>query len=112
MTKKTRTETDSFGPIAVPADKLWGAQTERSRQNFRIGVRRLEAKNFQLAAHAFSKQRSRQIVHFGRAEIDYRRRACQAAGTCTNQQAKVESRKIALPDECFSSFGHTPEKPR
>src|SRR3977135_654511 len=33
----TRTETDSFGPIDVPADRYWGAQTERSRQNFRIG---------------------------------------------------------------------------
>jgi fumarate hydratase class II len=34
---KTRIETDSFGPIEVPADRYWGAQTERSRQNFRIG---------------------------------------------------------------------------
>ncbi|MEZ5978554.1 MAG: class II fumarate hydratase [Planctomycetota bacterium] len=33
----TRTETDSIGPIEVPSDRLWGAQTERSRQNFRIG---------------------------------------------------------------------------
>ncbi len=33
----TRTETDSFGPIEVAADRYWGAQTERSRQNFRIG---------------------------------------------------------------------------
>ncbi|MGV1014533.1 MAG: class II fumarate hydratase, partial [Methyloceanibacter sp.] len=33
----TRTETDSFGPIDVPADRYWGAQTERSRQNFKIG---------------------------------------------------------------------------
>jgi len=32
-----RTETDSFGPIQVPADRYWGAQTERSRLNFRIG---------------------------------------------------------------------------
>jgi len=32
-----RSETDSFGPIDVPADRYWGAQTERSRQNFRIG---------------------------------------------------------------------------
>jgi fumarate hydratase class II len=30
----TRTETDSFGPIDVPADAYWGAQTERSRRNF------------------------------------------------------------------------------
>src|SRR6202049_1352122 len=33
----TRTETDTFGPIEVPADRYWGAQTERSRRNFRIG---------------------------------------------------------------------------
>src|SRR6201992_474563 len=37
MTKKTRTETDTFGPIEVPADKYWGAQAERSLHNFRIG---------------------------------------------------------------------------
>jgi fumarate hydratase class II len=37
----TRSETDSFGPIEVPADRYWGAQTERSRQNFRIGQDRM-----------------------------------------------------------------------
>src|SRR5436190_23381478 len=36
-TAATRTETDSFGPIEVPADKYWGAQAERSLENFRIG---------------------------------------------------------------------------
>jgi fumarate hydratase, class II len=36
-----RIETDSFGPIEVPADRYWGAQTERSRQNFRIGEERM-----------------------------------------------------------------------
>jgi fumarate hydratase class II len=35
---KTRTETDTFGKIEVAADRYWGAQTERSRQNFRIGT--------------------------------------------------------------------------
>ena len=34
MTGKTRTETDSFGPIEVPADAYWGAQTQRSIANF------------------------------------------------------------------------------
>ena len=33
-----RTEHDSMGDVRVPADRYWGAQTERSRQNFRIGV--------------------------------------------------------------------------
>jgi fumarate hydratase class II len=38
---RTRTESDSFGPIEVPADRYWGAQTERSRRNFRIGSERM-----------------------------------------------------------------------
>ena len=33
----TRTETDTFGPIQVPADRYWGAQTQRSLGNFKIG---------------------------------------------------------------------------
>lgn len=41
MTENTRVETDSFGPIEVAADRYWGAQTERSRQNFRIGTERM-----------------------------------------------------------------------
>ncbi len=40
---KTRTETDSFGPIEVPADRYWGAQTQRSLQNFKIGGERMPA---------------------------------------------------------------------
>ncbi|RZM31713.1 MAG: class II fumarate hydratase, partial [Sphingomonas sp.] len=35
----TRTETDSIGPIDVPADAYWGAQTERSLENFPFGPR-------------------------------------------------------------------------
>ena len=34
---ETRTETDSMGEIAVPADRYWGAQTQRSLNNFKIG---------------------------------------------------------------------------
>lgn len=37
----TRIEKDTMGEIAVPAEAYWGAQTERSRQNFRIGGERL-----------------------------------------------------------------------
>jgi fumarate hydratase class II len=37
MPNDTRTETDSFGPIEVPADAYWGAQTERSVENFPFG---------------------------------------------------------------------------
>ena len=38
---KTRVESDAFGPLDIPADKLWGAQTERSLHNFRIGWERM-----------------------------------------------------------------------
>jgi fumarate hydratase class II len=38
---ETRTESDTMGTIEVPADRLWGAQTQRSRQNFRIGGERI-----------------------------------------------------------------------
>jgi fumarate hydratase, class II len=37
---KTRIERDTFGPIEVPADRLWGAQTQRSLQNFAISGER------------------------------------------------------------------------
>lgn len=40
LTAATRQEKDTFGPIAVPADKLWGAQTQRSLQNFDISGER------------------------------------------------------------------------
>ncbi|MDP6568128.1 MAG: class II fumarate hydratase [Alphaproteobacteria bacterium] len=46
---KMRTETDTFGPVKVPADCYWGAQTQRSRQNFRIGWERMPAP----VVHAF-----------------------------------------------------------
>ena len=37
---KNRQERDTFGPIEVPGDKYWGAQTQRSLQNFKIGGER------------------------------------------------------------------------
>jgi len=41
MNEKTRTEHDTMGPIEVPADCLWGAQTQRSLQNFAISGERM-----------------------------------------------------------------------
>src|SRR6476646_7671379 len=38
---RTRIESDAFGPLEIPADRLWGAQTERSLHNFRIGTERM-----------------------------------------------------------------------
>ena len=39
--QKTRVESDAFGPLDIPADRLWGAQTERSLRNFCIGTERM-----------------------------------------------------------------------
>ncbi len=39
----TRQESDTFGPIEVPADRYWGAQTQRSLQNFKISTERMPA---------------------------------------------------------------------
>jgi fumarate hydratase class II len=39
--KATRIERDTFGPIEVPANKLWGAQTQRSLEHFRISTERM-----------------------------------------------------------------------
>jgi fumarate hydratase class II len=39
--ESSRAETDSFGSIQVPVNRYWGAQTERSRRNFRIGHDRM-----------------------------------------------------------------------
>ena len=38
---QTRTESDTLGPVEVPEDKLWGAQTQRSLQNFDISGERM-----------------------------------------------------------------------
>ena len=39
--KNVRVETDTFGPIEVEAHRYWGAQTQRSLQNFKIGGERM-----------------------------------------------------------------------
>jgi fumarate hydratase class II len=51
MTKSTRIESDSMGNIEVPADRLWGAQTERSHENFKIGDDRMPLPMVHALAH-------------------------------------------------------------
>src|SRR5438309_4777562 len=81
--KATRTESDSFGPIEVPADRYWGAQTERSRQNFRIGqdrmpmpivralgIVKLAAAQTNLELGLIDQRRARAIIRAAREVID------------------------------------------
>ena len=47
---KTRVETDSMGEVQVPEDRYWGAQTQRSLENFKIGGHRFSPAVIMLAA--------------------------------------------------------------
>jgi fumarate hydratase, class II len=80
---KTRIETDSFGPIKVAADRYWGAQTQRSLQNFRIGTERMPqplvcalgvikraAAEANAALGSLDKRRARAIVKAAQEVID------------------------------------------
>jgi fumarate hydratase class II len=58
--KKTRTESDSFGPIEVPADRYWGAQTQRSKQNFDISGERFP--RVFLRAYGIVKQAAIEVI--------------------------------------------------
>ncbi len=85
MKPKTRIETDSFGPIAVPADRYWGALTQRSLENFRIGAERMPlpliralaivkraAAEVNLSLRALDARRARAIIRAAREVIDGR----------------------------------------
>jgi fumarate hydratase class II len=58
---RTRSETDSFGPIDVPADRYWGAQTQRSTENFRIGSERMP--KLLIRALAIVKRAAAEVNH-------------------------------------------------
>src|SRR6266436_2177588 len=79
----TRVETDSFGPIEVPADRYWGAQTQRSLRNFRIGqdrmpiaivralgIVKLAAAETNRELGLLDQRRSRAIIRAAREVID------------------------------------------
>ena len=58
-----RTETDSLGAVAVPADKLWGAQTQRSLEHFSIGKDLIPRE--MITAYAILKQAAANANHAG-----------------------------------------------
>ena len=63
MNPAFRTETDSMGAVAVPADKLWGAQTQRSLEHFRIGKDRMPAEL--IRAYAVLKKAAARVNEAG-----------------------------------------------
>src|SRR6266446_5261292 len=62
--KTTRTEVDSLGEVAVPADKLWGAQTQRSLQHFSIGTDLMPRE--MITAYAILKKAAAAANHAGK----------------------------------------------
>jgi fumarate hydratase class II len=56
-----RTETDSLGEVRVPADKLWGAQTQRSLEYFSIGTELMPRE--MIAAYAVLKKAAANVNH-------------------------------------------------
>jgi fumarate hydratase class II len=73
----TRTERDTFGPIEVPADRLWGAQTQRSLQNFAISCERQP--NDIIRALAQVKRASARVNHALGLQDDSKTQAIIAA---------------------------------
>jgi fumarate hydratase, class II len=62
-----RTESDTMGPVEVPAEALWGAQTQRSKQNFRIGGQRFSREMIR-ALGVVKKAAARANVELGELE--------------------------------------------
>ncbi|HEX8444268.1 MAG TPA: class II fumarate hydratase [Allosphingosinicella sp.] len=80
MTSDTRIETDSFGPLEVPADAYWGAQTQRSMDNFPFGPREIMPVEI-VHALGFVKQAAARVnARIGGLDAELAEAIQQAAG--------------------------------
>jgi fumarate hydratase class II len=80
MASNTRTETDSFGPIEVPGDSYWGAQTERSIANFPFGLREQMPAEIVHALGYVKQAAARVNARLGLLDADVAEAIQQAAG--------------------------------
>jgi fumarate hydratase class II len=84
----TRTESDSFGAIEVPADALWGAQTERSRHFFAIGTQQMPLE----LVHALAEvKRAAAEVNAGLGLLDADKAAAVAAAAARVAAGEFDS---------------------
>jgi fumarate hydratase class II len=72
----TRTERDTFGPIEVPADRLWGAQTQRSLQFFAVSTEKMPP---ELVRALVRVKRAAALANRGLGELEARTAAAIAA---------------------------------
>ena len=71
-----RIEHDSLGEVKVPADKYWAAQTERSFENFPVGIEKMPAE----IIHAFGiLKKSAAIANNKLGKLDEKRRAMRSS---------------------------------
>ena len=88
-----RIEKDTMGEVQVPADKYWGAQTERSRNNFKIGPESSMPKEI-IYAFGYLKKAAA-MTNF---ELLRERSVCApqylSAGTCTSPMVSFSMRKL------------------
>ncbi len=80
MASQSRTETDSFGPIEVPGDSYWGAQTERSVANFPFGERERMPAEIVHALGYVKQAAARVNARIGKLDPDIAEAIQQAAG--------------------------------
>jgi fumarate hydratase, class II len=73
-----RKETDSFGEIAVPADKYWGAQTQRSLLNFKIGIEKMPISLIKAIA-VLKKAAAIVNERYGKLDTNIAKAICQAS---------------------------------
>jgi fumarate hydratase class II len=86
-----RTERDTFGPIDVPAERLWGAQTERSLRFFAIGGRPGE--------DAGAERMPRGVVH---ALVRVKRAAAEANAALGRLEPRIADAIVAAADEVLA----------
>ncbi len=105
----TRTETDTFGPIEVAADRYWGAQTERSRRNFRIGEERMP--RALIRALAIVKRASAEVNHeLGSLDARRARAIARAAQEVSRRQARRSFSAGGVADRLRHPDQHEPQR--
>ena len=92
---EVRKETDSLGEVDVPADKLWGAQTQRSLEHFSIGKDLIPRE--MITAYATLKKAAANANH--------------AAGKRLNDQAQVGKLRSSPLEEATSRAGNLLSSP-
>ena len=91
----TRTETDTFGPIEVAADRYWGAQAQRSLGNFKIGWEKQPASI--VRALGIVKRAAAELhVGFGRSALDDAQRADDRLGLLFPADLEVAEAALRL----------------